>query len=196
MTSRLALALAVAGLVGLAAPARADTILPPGSTWEYTFVDPTGDPTWNTTTGAWATGPAPFGNFIGGTDFDYATLWPADGSGSLADDLWVRVAVDLTGYDLSTVTWDLGADNGYKLYANGTLVSSDNAEGFTFRWEYSGAFGGALVPGVNVIAVALEDHGGLTAFDMQICGTAVPEPATMTLLGVAGLAGLAYRRRR
>lgn len=283
------------------APASADlsvTPLPPGHTWKYTFIDPTGDSTWNTTTGGWTTGPAPFGNDGPGTLFDPGTVWPADighvlvnidatkdlavdgvfsvdlppgsygltvvgigGGGAFdawnawstttpaecvnpacatgwqtqyaftspslgvqvaenngiystatlalgavssgtgialpaaetvrfwipdcggchldnlgcvsvlitrvpGDDLWVRTAVDLTGIDLSSADWGLGVDNGFKLYANGVLVGSGNAEGYTFRWEYTGGFGTALVPATNVIAVALEDHGGATAFDM------------------------------
>ncbi|NQW19435.1 MAG: hypothetical protein HQ477_01740, partial [Chloroflexi bacterium] len=140
--------------------------LPAGSVWEYTFTDPTGDANWNTSTGGWTTGPAPFGNDGPGTEFDPGTYWPADAADG--DDLWVRTTIDLSGIDLSTVSWGLGVDNGFKLYANGTLVGSGNAGGWTSRWEYTGGFGTALLPGLNVIAVALEDHGGATAFDMEI----------------------------
>src|SRR5262249_23499520 len=164
-------------------PVFADTILAPGHTWEYTFTDPTStEPNWKTTTGLggiWVAGPAPFGNATGvDSNFDYVTYWPSDGSDG--DDVWLRTSLNLTGFDLSSVTWDLGVDNGYKLYANGVLVGSGNAEGYTYRWEYSGGFAGNLVAGNNVIAVELEDHGGLTAFDMQITGnrvTTTPEPA-------------------
>lgn len=183
--------------------AHADVILAPGSNWEYTFADPTGAPTWNTTIGGWSVGPAPFGNNTGlDADFGFATLWAADGSDG--DDLWVRVAIDLTGYDLGTVIWDLGVDNGFTLYANGAFISAANAEGYTYRWEYSGAFGASLVNGINIIAVALEDHGGATAFDMQVSGRLlpggpgkVPEPGMIGLLGLGLLgAGMARRRRK
>jgi hypothetical protein len=150
---------------------RADiyTLLYPGTLWEYTFTNPTSDPAWNSTSGDWTTGLAPFGNEFTG-DFAFATLWTSDFiEGN--DDLWVRTTVDLTGFDLSTVHWDLGVDNGFKLYANGILVASATAHGYTFRWEYSGGFGGALVSGVNYIALALDDYGTSTAFDMQITGS-------------------------
>jgi hypothetical protein len=185
-------------LLGAVVPAA--VLLPPKSTWEYTFSDPTGDPAWNTTTGVggiWSSGPAPFGN-TADPNFGPGTVWPVTGS-SMADDLWVRTTVDLTGIDLGSVNWDLGVDNGYKLYVNGVLVSSANAEGFTFRWEYSGAFPAAdLLPGLNVIALALEDHGGATAFDMQVTGDPIPEPSTgaLMLAGVIFAAGFGRRRRR
>jgi hypothetical protein len=196
----------IVSVVFLATAAEAAIILPPDSAgWEYTFTNPTADPTWNTTTGLggiWSAGDAPFGNQSGGDpNFVFDTFWPADGSDG--DDLWVRRAIDLSGWMLSSVQWDLGVDNGFKLYANGTLVGSANAEGYTFRWEYpNGQFGpgnSALVAGMNVIAVALEDHGGATAWDMQIRGErgleAIPEPATLTLFGL-GAATIASRRLR
>jgi hypothetical protein len=176
-------------------------ILPPGHTWEYTFTDPTGDSNWNNSTGGgWATDRAPFGNNTGGYSgdpkglFDWATFWASDGWDG--DDLWVRTAIDLTGYDLSTISWNLGVDNGFKLWANGELVKSAYAEGYTWRWEYSGDFSGvSLNQGINVFAVALEDTGGLTAFDMQITDTPVPVPASIFLLG-SGLVLLTYSRKK
>jgi len=158
------------------------TILAPGSTWEYTFTDPTTvNPTWKTKVGEvdWSSGNAPFGNVSTGvgtvTEFNFNTFWPADGADG--DDLWVRAEIDLSNFDRTTIQWHLGVDNGFKLYINGNLVDSKNAEGYTFRWEYSGAFATAhLLPGKNVLAVALEDHGGATAFDMQVTGTKGPPP--------------------
>lgn len=187
-------------LTSLPSAADAGTILAAASGgWEYTFVDPTADPTWNTTTGSgWLVGAAPFGN-TADPDFGFTsggTFWAADGSDG--DDLWVKKAVDFTGFDLSSIVWNLGVDNGFKLYLNGALISSANAEGFTFKWEYSGTFPAAL-PGMNILAVALEDHGGATGFDMEIIGdAAVPDlgstlPLLLTGLGVLGIARSRFR---
>jgi len=185
LLSGLALAATLASTAAIAAPA-AVVVVAPGSSWEYSGV---ATPGWNTTTGGWSVGAAPFGNTSGG-DFGANTNWSANTL------LWVRKAVDFTGFNTATAHWDLGVDNGFDLYVNGTHIAGANAEGFTSRWEYSGALGG-LHSGVNIIAVALEDHGGATAFDMQILAAPVPEPETyaMMLAGL-GLLGLAARRRQ
>jgi hypothetical protein len=121
----------------------------------------------------------------------------------LNDDLWVRTSIDLKCYDLSTILYELGVDNGFKLFVNGTQVAAANAEGYTSRWEYSGLLpAGTLVSGANVIALALEDHGFSTAFDMQItgridpnCVPGVPDGGlTLAMLGV-GLFTLRASRR-
>ena len=51
-----------------------------------------------------------------------------------------------------------------------------------------------LHAGINVIAVALEDHGRVTAFDMHVTA-AIPEPGTYALL-LAGLGMLGFLARR
>ena len=180
-------------------------VLAPGSNWEYTFQNPTGTASWTTSTGGWRVGPAPFGNvgtggYNGITDFVPGTYWPADSSP--ADDLWIRRTIDLTSIRLSTISWGLGVDNGYKLYINGQFVSGDFREGYTSRWEYTGTLApNLLIQGSNVVALALNDTGGLTAFDMQVTGEripsgAVPEPSTYGLMGAASLAALVGLRRR
>jgi len=153
-----------------------NTVLERYSNYEYKFAPaPLG---WNTSTGGWSTGDAPFGNVATGSQaasqynslFNYNTYWPADGADGM--DLFVRRTIDLSDYDLNSINWFLGVDNGYALYINGNLISSGNAEGYTYEWEYSGTIPSQyLVQGNNLVAVALEDHGVLTAFDMKITGT-------------------------
>jgi hypothetical protein len=198
---------------GLLSAGVAQTLLPPGASWEYTFAAPgTGWQTGAAAGVAWSTGHAPFSNCgpLGDVDcaaqgwpatFDANTRWPADTSGSPDDDLWVRTQVDLTGRDLGTLQaqWALGVDNGYKLYVNGTLLSQGYAEGFTDRWEYSGTVPASLLsPTLNWIAVALADGGGLTAFDMTLVTgqPPIPEPHTWALMLAATAAVSAVVRRK
>ena len=203
------LRLLAAALALAAGATQAATVITPGDTWQYTFSAPAAGWQVGADAGAWNTGLAPFSNCgpVGGNDcsgydpaghFNAGTQWNADGSDG--NDLWVRKQVNLAGFDLASFTWDLGVDNGYTLFINGTQVASANAEGFTTRWEYSGAVSPALLnAGNNWIAVALEDHGGLTAFDMQLTGNvvAVPEPETYALmLAGLGAVGFVARRRR
>jgi hypothetical protein len=180
--------------------AGAGLIINPGDTWRYVNTDQS-HPAPVSTTGfqavgyddsQWFIGNAPFSNVDSG-DFASNTFWQAD------FDPLVRKTFTLTS--VGDATAYIGVDNGFTLYVNGNLVASDNAEGFTFRWEYVIPIPQSdFVVGTNVVALALEDHGGLTAFDMQLDlqPSAVPEPSTLTLFGCAGLMGLAgaWMRRR
>lgn len=143
---------------------------------------------------AWFTGNAPFGN-TGGGDFGANTNWDAD------YDPQVRTTFTLASP--TALTAEIGVDNGYALYINGNLVSANNAEGFTYRWEYSVNIPASFfVAGSNLVALQLEDHGGLTAFDMHLFGpdvAAVPEPGSLltgAILGGGLFLGLMRGRRR
>jgi hypothetical protein len=162
--------------------ASAVTILAPGSVWEYS----------RDKGQSWQMGNAPFGNTIGG-EFGANTFWPVSGP------LQVRTSINLTGFNLSSIHWDIGVDNGFSLFANGNSVAAGNAEGFTSRWEYSGNIPAAyLHTGNNLIFVSLEDHGGLTAFDMQITGDrsrSVPDAGASSLLLGGGFLALVSMRK-
>ena len=129
---------------------------------------------------------------------------------SAPTDLTVWIAVDNgIGTAASDPRNGTGAATG--MYINGVLSTGlVNAEGNAFRWEsvfnISSAF---TFAGDNVFAIQLEDHGGLTGFDMMITGQvgtnpvfttnpppSVPEPAT-SVLALFGLGAMgAFRRRR
>src|SRR5678815_1272062 len=113
--------------------------LAPGSEFEYSFEMPPAG--WQTGSGGWTLGNAPFGNESGGDppEFDYATLWTANVPDH-ADgfDLYVRKTIDLTGQDLTHTFWHLGVDNGYALYINGVQISAGFDGNYTFQWEYEG----------------------------------------------------------
>jgi hypothetical protein len=142
-----------------------DTIIQPHEDYEYSFETPPIG--WQLTYGNWLTSQAPFGNVGGGTpgEFNYNTYWP------VLTNLYLRKQIDLTDYNLETLQWYIGVDNGYTLYVNGQLISSNYAEGYTYRWEYSGTIDPLyLNPGINTVAIECVDNGGLTAFDMMITG--------------------------
>jgi PEP-CTERM motif len=194
----------------------------PNMPFGYSACDPTGSATWNTAalgTGGctWLNGQAPFGNASGNPynpDFWFNTYWYGTGANTCADDnaaciaanpndFWVRRTVDFSGLNLATLHWDIGVDNGYTLYLNGIQISTNIGPNSADRWEYSGDFGGAAVAGNNIIALALNDFSGATAFDMQITAdltrqvdpVPAPEPATIALLGMGTALVFASRKR-
>jgi hypothetical protein len=118
------------------------------------------------------------------------------------DNLWVRRTFSVAGYDLSNIGWALGVDNGFHLYLNGSPVANGIAPGFASRSEYSGTFLPlGFVPGTNYLALALNDTGIATAFDMTVTGDPTtqvahaPEPGTLVLFSLGGLALFASRKR-
>lgn len=141
-------------------------IVKPKSFWEYTFATPPSN--WNTNFGTWTVGQAPFGSLKSSNVdslFNYNTLWPTFKT------LYVRTKINLENYDLSTIKYFVGVDNGYELYVNGNFVSKGYDEGYTYRWEYSGNIPPTfLKQGDNIIALILVDAGGFSAFDLQITG--------------------------
>jgi len=145
---------------------QSNTIVKPHDFYKYSLSSPPAG--WQSSYGRWTISQAQFGNNIGGyptSDFDYKTYWPANRF------LYLRKQTELTAFALETLIWYLGVDNGYRLYVNGHLVSEAYADGYTFRWEYSGTINPVhLNPGINIIAIECEDRGGLTAFDMMITG--------------------------
>jgi hypothetical protein len=151
-------------------------------------------------------------------DVNFAPFLRTDFTLSAPTNLTIWIAIDNgIGTHASDPRNGTGADTG--MYINGvhsTNIGLVNAEGNAFRWENVFNIPAAYTfAGKNVFALQLEDHGGLTGFDMMITSQVgndnplfttapppppptpgVPEPLTLALFG-AGLAGsIAIRRRR
>lgn len=173
-------------LVSGSVSASAAFLINSGDTWTYANANPStaaGDVTGFQAPGyddsGWYTGAAPFSD-SGGGDFGANTYWSPDWDPSLRKTVYLASPVD--------AVVELGVDNGFDFWVNGTFIGGANAEGGTYQWEYTfGVPAAAFVPGFNVIAIQLEDHGGSTAFDMRM----TPEPASLLALSVA----LLLRRR-
>jgi|GEM_PF-1256364 len=174
----------------------------PGNSWHYANAN--SGSIINGTTGfempdyddsSWYIGRAPFSN-VGGGDFGANTFWQDHYDPQLRTSITLGTPVDMTA--------QIGVDNGYELYVNGVRVSANNAEGYTYRWEYTVQIPSSyFVVGNNVIALQLEDHGGLTAFDMRLFGDRrgllpndVPEPGSLALFLCAGSSVFLFLRRR
>ena len=175
--------------------ANSATYIAPGASYQYTFTNPgSGWEQPGFDDSQWNIGLAPFGNVSTG-NFGYNTYWPADGSDGF--DVWLRITAELPA--MSQLQYDLGVDNGFELWLNGTSIAAANQAGYTYRWEYSGSLDtSSLYLGTNYIAIALEDHGGSTAFDMQLTGNPVPIPgaAWLFISGLIGIVGLRKKNRK
>ena len=122
----------------------------------------------------WFDGQAIFGN----TD----SLAPRNTQWDVNYDPFLRKKINLAT-DMTNVVLSVAVDNGFILYIDEVEVASANAGGFTEYWEYTFNLSD-LSAGEHQLAIALDDYGGLTTFDMMLEGEAVPEPATMAVLGL------------
>ncbi|TYC62741.1 PEP-CTERM sorting domain-containing protein [Marinobacter sp. BW6] len=101
------------------------------------------------------------------------------------------IVYEFTLTESSSITVDIGVDNGLFAWINGDYTFGAMSSGGSFPGEYS--FGTTLGAGTHYLQLLREDHGGSTGYDIKV--TAVPEPATIALFGL-GLLGMGIARRK
>jgi hypothetical protein len=128
----------------------------------------------------------------------------ASGSASVGGIYVYELLVDLTGFDLSSVfiTGAFSTDNDGFIRVNGGAAAATT--GFAdFGSLHAFTLDSGFLAGVNSIQVGVNNGGNPTAFRVEfseasgtpVDPTAVPEPATLLLVG-SGVAGIIARRRR
>lgn len=128
----------------------------------------------------------------------------ASGNASVGGVYVYQLLVDLTGFDLSTVSiaGAFSTDNDGFIRVNGGAAAATT--GFAdFNAMHAFLLDSDFIAGINSIQVGVNNGGNPTAFRVEfseatgrpIDPTAVPEPASLLLVG-SGIAGMIARRRR
>jgi hypothetical protein len=131
-------------------------------------------------------------------------------STSFVNQASVQIQQPVLGVQITQIKFDLARATGGSV-GNGTIRITNNINGETFEatstsnstfgtqtWNLSPGFH-TTSPIVFTISQKWDNAGGsrtqLRIDNFEINGNVVPEPASMAVFGVLGLAGIAYRRR-
>jgi serine protease inhibitor len=132
--------------------------------YSYNFIS-----NWMNNIGGWTSGLSPFAYDLDnqpiGNLLRANSIWP------IGTTMYIRKQVNLSNYDLNSITYKVAVDNGFKLYVNGNLVANENIGGYTYLWEYQGNIpSNYLNNGNNIFAFELIDDGASNVFASKIEG--------------------------
>ena len=99
------------------------------------------------------------------------------------------------GPGIENLTGNFGVDNGIFVWVNGQYKFGAREGGTMYGLEYLDIDLGSFDSGMNFIQILRSDNGGAAAFTVEIIGAVIPEPATMGLLAISGLALIRRRRK-